>query len=139
MLSFFHDNPTHPTRALQIWQILIGKAHARQTLTYGMLAHLLGFKGAGTLAHPLGHIMFYCRQHNLPPLTVLVVNQTTGVPGDGLLGTNLHAQRELVFRYNWYSIVPPTPETFSAAYALRHKLLGDSAIEPQPLPENDAF
>ncbi|BAZ87656.1 hypothetical protein [Dolichospermum compactum] len=38
MHKTFNDNPTHPKRALQIWQILISKAANRQTLTYGMLA-----------------------------------------------------------------------------------------------------
>ena len=75
MVTYFKDQPSNASRALQIWQILIGKAHNRQTLTYGMLAQLLGFKRAGTLAHPLGHIMHYCQLNNLPPLTVLVVNQ----------------------------------------------------------------
>ena len=96
MVKLFNDNSTHATRALQIWQILIAKASNRQTLTYGMLAQLLGFKGADVLAPILGHIMFYCQQNNLPPLTVIVVNQKTGLPTDWVLeiaksGRNLAA------------------------------------------------
>lgn len=71
MVKLFNDNSTHTTRALQIWQILIAKASNRQTLTYGMLAQLLGFKGAGVLAPILGHIMFYCQQNSLPLLEEL--------------------------------------------------------------------
>ena len=116
MVTYFKDQPSNASRALQIWQILIGKAHNRQTLTYGMLAQLLGFKRAGTLAHPLGHIMHYCQLNNLPPLTVLVVNQDTGVPGDGLVGDKLQVAREGVFRLNWYAIIPPSPQEMSQIY-----------------------
>ena len=82
----------------------------------GILADLLRFKGAGVLAHMLGHIMGYCRQNSLPPLTVLVVNQQTGLPGEGLTGVDPNADREAVFNYDWYAICPPTLEQLAAAY-----------------------
>ena len=116
MVRFFEDNATNATRALQIWQILIGKAHNRQTVTYGMLADMLGYRSAGIMSQMLGHIMYYCSKHGLPSLTALVVNQDTGVPGEGLTVADLNAEREAVFRYDWYSIVPPTHEELSAAY-----------------------
>jgi len=116
MAKFYSQDPTHATRASQIWQILVCKASNRQTLTYGQLADLLGFEGAGTLAHFLGHIMYYCIQNDIPPLTVLVVNQDTGLPGEGLINADLNADRERVFSFDWFGLVPPTPEKFSAAY-----------------------
>jgi putative restriction endonuclease len=116
MIRRFDDYPTQENRALQIWQILVGKAANRQTLTYGQLADNLGFKGAGTLAHMLGHIMYFCQQNQLPPLTVLVVNQDTGLPGEGLTGAELNADREKVFRFRWYDLMPPTPEELADAY-----------------------
>ena len=67
-MRWFNDNQTNATHALQIWLILIGKASNRQTITYGSLAEMLGFEGAGTLARMLGHVMFYCQQNELPPL-----------------------------------------------------------------------
>ena len=81
-----------------------------------MLAEMLGYRGAGTLSRILGHIMFYCQQNALPPLTVLVVNQDTGLPGEGLTGADLNADREAVFNYDWYGLFPPAPEDLSAAY-----------------------
>ncbi len=122
MSASFKDSPSNSLRALQIWQILICKASQRQTLTYGLLAQALGFHGAGTLAQPLGHIMFYCRQNSLPPLTVLVVNQETGLPGEGLTEVDLNADRESVFRYDWYSLVPPSPQEFAEAYQSGHQV-----------------
>jgi hypothetical protein len=68
------------------------------------------------LAHPLGHLMHYCRQHQLPPLTVLVVNQTTGLPGEGLTDADLNADREGVFNFDWYALVPPMPEELAVVY-----------------------
>ena len=50
MVRKFSDEPILPLRALQIWQILISAAHNRQILTYGMLARMLGYEGAGVLA-----------------------------------------------------------------------------------------
>ena len=41
MVRRFDEDHSWPTRALQIWQILIGKAHNRQLMTYGQLANLL--------------------------------------------------------------------------------------------------
>jgi len=94
-------------RAMQVWQILIAVAHERRTITYGEVADLLGFEGAGVLAQILGLIMIYCQTNELPPLTVLVVNQGTGLPGEGLTTVeDLPRDREAVYRQAWYSRFP---------------------------------
>lgn len=111
----FDEIRTDISRALQIWPILIGAAHNRQTVTYKILAHILGFGGPGVLGRMLGYIMFYCIQNHLPPLTILVVNQETGVPGDGLIDGDLHELREQVFGYPWYGLYPPTENEFEHA------------------------
>jgi putative restriction endonuclease len=120
MPKFFVDDPTLENRALQIWLILIGKAHNRQITTYGEVAEILAYKGAGVLQDMLGHISFYCVDNKLPPLTVIVVNQQTGLPGEGLLGVisldELAPERERVFAHNWYAICPPSPDELSAAF-----------------------
>lgn len=121
MPRFFKDNSNNANRALQIWQVLISNATNRQTLTYGILAKLMGYAGAGVLADPLGHIMYYCQQEGLPPLTVIVVNQETGLPGEGLIGAELNADREKVFSYDWFSVVPPTPEELRQAFKAKGK------------------
>jgi hypothetical protein len=54
-----HFNPTakHPVRAVQAWQILVGKAMNRQTVTYEGLSLLMyRRRAAGVLAQVLGHI-----------------------------------------------------------------------------------
>jgi len=103
---------TLPERATQIWMVLIGAARIRQTLTYSMLADLIGM-GAGTLSQPLELVMRYCERNELPPLTVLVVNQDTGRPGAGLSTLEeLNRDRERVFNQDWFRQVPPRAEDF---------------------------
>jgi len=116
LYKVFGEKSTPPMRALQIWQILIGCAHNRRILTYGMLAQMLGYDGSGLLAQPLGYIMNYCQQKDLPALTILVVNQDTGHPTEGLTRADHNTHRETVFKKDWYSIIPPTPEEFEVAH-----------------------
>lgn len=98
---------TRSERAMQAWQILVGAAHNRQTLTYGQVADYLEFEGAGVFAQILGCIMIYCKSKALPPLTCLVANQATGLPGAGLTTVaNLPRDREAVYNHNWFAMYP---------------------------------
>ncbi|UQN10674.1 hypothetical protein [Deinococcus sp. QL22] len=106
-------------RALQAWQYLIGRAHNRQMVRYGELSGLMDYANNQALTSVLNNIMQYCRQHALPPLTILVVNQE-GVPGAGFTTVNSktpYREQEEVFAYPWFKLVPPTPEDFQAAIA----------------------
>jgi alkylated DNA nucleotide flippase Atl1 len=104
-------------RAMQIWQVLIAAAHNRQVLTYGMVGEFIGL-GAGFLAQTLGLIMRFCAQNDLPPLTILVVNQDTGQPGHGLTTIEeLNRDRERVFNFAWYSHTPVQVMDFAAIQA----------------------
>ena len=103
-------------RALQIWMLLVCAARERKILTYGEIAKILGMKGAGQMGNFLGPIMFYCEENNLPPLSILVVNQKTGLPGDGLVTIgDIDRDRERVFRYNWFGFPPPETQDFEDA------------------------
>lgn len=101
---------TSVERGMQIWVVLCGCAHNRQTITYKALAKLIGM-GAGTLSRPLGHVMRHCEATNLPALTSLVVKTGGGKPGTGLTTVRpaeTDAMREQVFGHNWYDSLPPT-------------------------------
>ncbi len=107
-----------PIRALQAWQYLIGKAYNRQTIRYEHLAALMGYTDNRPLSPILGHIMVYCQQNELPPLSIIVVNKD-GTPGEGFTDAapdEFHRRREDVFNYDWYSIVPPKVEEFKEAW-----------------------
>jgi hypothetical protein len=102
-------------RAMQVWQILIAAAHSRQSVTYGQIAEYLEFKGAGVLSQTLDKIMRYCRSKGLPPLTCIVVNHITGIPGSGLSTVhNLPRDREAVYRKNWFALTPVQIGDFEA-------------------------
>jgi hypothetical protein len=101
---------TRSERALQIWQVLLGLAHNRQTITYEKLAELIDMGNiAVSLIQPLGSLMNYCKTNDLPPLTILVVQKHTGIPGQGLTTVEeLNKDREAVFNYEWYKLKPLT-------------------------------
>ena len=128
MVNFFTDvtngadeGNKSSVRALQAWQILVGKAYNRQIVRYDELSKLMEYSDNRPLSTILGCIMYFCDQNNLPPLTILVVNQD-GVPGGGFtteILDNYHARREEVHNYEWYKIVPPTIDEFQSAFENR--------------------
>ena len=105
-------------RSLQIWSLLVCAARDRRTYTYGELAGALGMGGAGVTAQFLDPIMHYCLQQQFPPLTVLVVNRNTGLPGEGLTTLeNVNLDRERVFTHDWFQMEPPETGDFERAVA----------------------
>jgi hypothetical protein len=102
-------------RASQIWQILVHKAAARETVTYGEVADLMGIGSAQGLGVFLNQIKRYCEANGHPPLHVLAVSKSTGRPGEGLPVDDFHGDRERVFSFNWFALVPPTPADFANA------------------------
>lgn len=119
-------NPTskRSARAVQAWQILVGKAMYRETITYKALSILMYKKeAAGVLAGTLGHIAFYCEDNGIPPLTVLVVNKPWGTPGEAIPidPSKFDEEREKVYRCDWYDIYPPSEADFADAYKNHYK------------------
>jgi len=66
-------------RAKKLWSILIA---LKEPITYKKLHELSGYHWRA-LRFPLSVIQNYCIRKNLPPLTILVVNEKTGLPGGG--------------------------------------------------------
>jgi len=112
-MKFFNPSSKHPDRAVQAWQILVGAAMRRQTLTYKGLAKAMYQREAqGVLNRVLGHIAFYCIDNDLPPLTSIVVGKGRGTPGSDIpvdLET-IDLERENVYATDWYNIYPPSAE-----------------------------
>jgi hypothetical protein len=120
-------NPTaeNAVRAVQAWQILVGKAMSRQTVTYEGLSKLMyGKEAAGVLAGVLGHIAFYCKENGIPPITALVVVKGAGKPGHRIPvdPATIDEERENVYQYDWYDIYPPSEADLAAAYQRRPKI-----------------
>nr|ABY48975.1 hypothetical protein [Pseudomonas aeruginosa] len=68
---------TRSERASQIWAVLAWAAKNRQSLTYSQISALIGVPRAG-LGQLLEPIQSYCLINNLPPSTILVVQQESG-------------------------------------------------------------
>ncbi|SRR5258708_7386800 len=102
-------------RAAQIWPVLALAARNRQVLTYNMVSKLTGMARAG-LGQCLEPIQSYCLVHDLPPLTILIVSENSGMPGVGFIAAQdvPKAQQE-VFKYDWLAHGGPAPEKFELA------------------------
>lgn len=113
-----HNKLSQWSRAVQIWHILISKAHSRQVITYSMIGDLFGYERHGILGRHLQNITRFCRHKNFPLLPILVVHTKTGSPGDELIlaDVDLNAERERVFEYKWYEIYPPSEDDFKEAW-----------------------
>jgi hypothetical protein len=98
---------TKSERAAQIWPLLMLCASQRRTLTYDILGRLIGVprQGLGQLLEP---IQSYCILHQLPPLTSLVVSDSSGLPGEGFIGaSDVPAAQAKVFTRDWLLTPPP--------------------------------
>ncbi|XSG74801.1 hypothetical protein ACP8Y2_21785 [Herpetosiphon llansteffanensis] len=102
-------------RGLQIYQVLMSFAYQRQTLTYTTLGKLVGLPQHGLAMH-LDHLLRYCKNQALPPITILVVRQVEGTPSTGFPSAtmDLDQERERVFEYPWFRQKPLTIETLKA-------------------------
>ena len=109
----FNPGSTLAERALQAYIVLIGVAHNHQTITYVDLSTLMhGHAAPQTLNKVLGRIVRFCERSGLPRLPVLVVNKTTGVPGETEIydGVDTNTERQSVFAVDWYQMQPPSLE-----------------------------
>lgn len=94
-------NWTHA--AGQIWPNLVEAGRHRNLTTYTALADIIG-TNALSVGYALGPIQTYCLESRLAPLTVVVVNKASGVPGDGFIAwgaDDLETARDLVQQQNW--------------------------------------
>ena len=104
-------------RASQIWAVLAWVASHRQNITYSQLAQATGAftGGLGQLLEP---IQSYCQLKNLPPLTILVVQQESGLPGSGFTAataSELASAQAKVFAFGWLEHGNPGPEQLEQA------------------------
>ena len=102
-------------RAAQLWSILALAARNRQVLTYDIVARLVGVPRPA-LGGFLAPIQAHCIQNSLPPLTILVVSEQTGLPGEGFIGAeNIPRAQIDVFSYDWIAHGAPTADDFETS------------------------
>ncbi len=102
-------------RAAQIWSALALAARNRQVLTYDIVSRLTGVPRQG-LRRLLVPIQSYCLLTRLPPLTILVVSEETGIPGTGFIAAqNIPRTQVEVFAFDWLAHGAPSPEMLEQA------------------------
>src|SRR5579862_4149414 len=98
-------------RLTQLWSLLVDSAHAQRVLTYRILVHLIEVpeQAIGCL---LLAIHDYCNFHNLPPLTMLVVNEFDDPQNRDLFDADIFGERARVFMFDWLSQKAPSENDF---------------------------
>ena len=133
--GFDEDRRNKYARSAQAWLDLVAQATQRRTTTYDALGVLL-LSHPLTLGSDLDPIDDYCNEHGLPPLVVVCVDPKTGEPSRGNVGVfRLNQNRERVFNYDWFALVPPTPEEIKEAHLARNPVPTTKLREPGPLPD----
>ena len=88
-------------RAAQIWAVLVLAARNRQILTYDVVGKLIGVPRQA-LACMLEPIQSYCLVNDLPPLSILVISEQTGIPGTGFIAAqDIPKTQVAVFGFDW--------------------------------------
>ena len=116
-------------RAYRAWPILTNCAAEGKTITYGGLGALLSVHHRA-IRYVLGLIQDYCLEEKLPPLTILVVNQS-GKPGEGFIAYDVDKLEEgmtLVRSCNWSTI--PNPFTFASDGTTYEEIVSELAGNP---------
>lgn len=122
-------------RAYKAWEILTSRAPNIRILTYEELAKALG-------THPravrsvLGLIQDYCMDNSLPPLTILVVNKHTNLPGEGFTAwshDNLPEGHDQVRSRDWTN--DPNPFSYAADGTTSDQLVTEILTAPDATKE----
>ena len=104
-------------RSAQLWPLLILSAKNQQILSYATIRHLTGIATV-KVGSCLGYLLSYCLVKKLPLLPSIVVNEATGLPGEGFMkwarrvyGDNpdMFAMQSRVFAYDWFKVKVPSP------------------------------
>ena len=92
-----------------LWPVLVAAAKDKRKPTYGELASLINTNPL-SVRNALEPIQSYCMDSKLPPLSAVVVNKTTGLPGGGFIAwdiDDIDTAYETVFNFSWATIPNP--------------------------------
>ena len=115
----FSKDPDHKKRAVQTWQILVGRAMNQQIINYKDLSVLIyGRAAPRVMPRILGHVAYYCQHCKLPALTTIVIGKHSGIPGINIpvRAGDVNNQRAKVFNFDCYNIVPPSDDELHEAF-----------------------
>jgi hypothetical protein len=110
------NSMTREQRAQQLWSVLVLAARNRQILTYEIVAQACGVP-APSIGDFLRPIQQYCIESDLPPLTSIIVNKNSGIPGEGFIAAQDVPRAHVdVFSKEWLREVAPSEDRLAEAY-----------------------
>jgi putative restriction endonuclease len=121
-------------RAAQAWPVLTETASQGTKISYLHLAQRLGIHHR-PIRFVLAVIQDHCLNEKLPPLTILVVSQGRGLPGEGFIAWNVDDLDEgyrLVYAYPWGEL--PNPFAFASEGATLNQLAQRLVTKPEASP-----
>lgn len=122
-------------RAYRAWPVLVDRASKKTTITYGELAKILGIHHRA-VRYVLGVIQKHCLDEHLPPLTILIVNQSEGMPGEGFIAwdvDDLETGLAKVYGWNWTAI--ENPFGYASDGSSQDDLVDKLVLHPQKASE----
>lgn len=123
-------------RAFLGWNFLTRKALEHNTSTYTELAEFVGVHPRVTRFF-LALIQAHCLHHGLPPLTILVINNT-GLPGTGFIAWDTHQfelDKQKVFAHDWSQ--EENPFSFAVTGTIENQIIED--LISNPTSANDIY
>ncbi len=99
----------HYERAANIWDVLVEASTNKKQKTYKEISEITKIHWRAQHI-PLGFIQEYCLENDLPPLSILAVNNSTGLPGTGFIACSpdkIKTELENVYRFNWHEHTNP--------------------------------
>ncbi|MBA7508706.1 hypothetical protein ES705_00638 [subsurface metagenome] len=108
-MSIYNRQINQEQQAFFAWGILIDYAKQRKKITYKELTAKMGVHYRAS-RYFLEVIQSYCMQQKYPPLTILAISTSTGMPGSGFIAwdrDDLESGYESVFNFNWKALENP--------------------------------
>ncbi|PIE50522.1 MAG: hypothetical protein CSA38_02685 [Flavobacteriales bacterium] len=117
-------------RAYLAWNVLVEYAQNSKTITYKELGEKISIHHRA-VRFVLDLIQDYCMENQLPPLTILVLNKNSNLPGSGFVAYDIENSRdgiEKVYKYIWKSI--PNPFTYAEDGTTKEQIVKKIINEP---------
>lgn len=118
-------------RAYIAWNVLTECARKNEPITYGELAKHIKIHHRA-VRFVLGVVQDFCMSTELPPLTIIVLNKETGLPGDGFIAYDIENAKdgiEKVYKFNWSKL--ENPFDFAKEGTTENKLVDDLIDNPE--------
>lgn len=118
-------------RAFLMWPILTNYAKKNKTISYRELARQMNIHWR-PIRYILSPIQNFCMKNELPPLTILVLNKLTSLPGDGFIAYDIENSQDginKVYAFNWDSIA--NPFEYAQVGTTENQLIDDLVNSPE--------